>query len=136
MQLVTALRNSIVDAIDSYMDTGTNPEARFLNAAGTAAYATAPLSTTNVFSTPTASATSISLNGSATSTGSVTSGTVGRIGFYINATAAVGAWDILFGVATSGGPDITMPDNTLTTADTVKITSLTVTCPAGTPDTT
>ena len=132
MQIVTALRNSIVDAIDSYMDTGTNPEARFLTTAS-AALATAPLSTSNVFSTPTASATSISLNGSATSTGSVSAGTVGLIGFYINGTAADGAWDILFGVATGGAPDITMPDNTLTTADTVKITSLSVACPAGSP---
>ena len=131
MQIVTALRNSIIDAIDSYMDTGTNPEARFVNAAVTAAYATAPLSTTNVFSTPTASATSISLNGSATSTGSVTSGTVGRIGLYINATAAIGGWDILLGVDTASPADVVMPDNTLTTADTVKITSLSISCPAG-----
>lgn len=129
MVINDALRTILADAIDTQMNSGTNPEARFTNAGITAAYATAPLNATAVFG---AAATGvITISSSATSTGSVTSGTVGRICFYKNATAAIGAWDLQFGVDTTAPADIVMPDNTLTTADTVKITSLTVTVPAG-----
>lgn len=129
------LRDILCNAIDTELSGGTNPEARFTNAAMTAAYATAPLAAA-VFDSATGGNGSMDITSSATSTGSVTSGTVGRILFYKNGTAAIGSWELQFGVATSGTPDITMPDNTLTTADTVKITSLTVTVPAGTADTT
>lgn len=125
------LRDILANAIDTEMNSGSNPEARFNNAAITASYATAPLSTTAVFDTATGGNGAIDISSSATSTGSVTAGTVGRICFYKNGTDAIGSWTLQFGVATTGG-DITMPDNTLTTADTVKITSLTVTVPAGT----
>jgi hypothetical protein len=127
-----ALRDILANAIDTEMNTGANPEARFVNAAMTAAYATAPLNTTAVFDTATGGNGAIDITSSATNTGSVTSGTVGRILFYKNATAAIGSWELQFGVDTATPADITMPDNTLTVADTVKITSLTVTVPAGT----
>jgi hypothetical protein len=126
-----ALRDILANAIDTEMNSGSNPEARFCNAAMTAAYATAPLNATAVFGPASGGDCEIALSGSATSTGAVTSGTVGRILFYKNGTAAIGSWELQFGVDTTAPADIVMPDNTLTTADTVKITSLTVTVPAG-----
>ena len=46
------------------------------------------------------------------------------------------AWLLLLGIATSGTPDITMSNNTISNTDTVQLTSLTITCPTGTPDVT
>ena len=67
---------------------------------------------------------------------SPSAGTVGRIGIYQNTTGAAGTWRMLFGVATGGTPDITMANNVVTTSDTVQLTSLVITVPTGTLDTT
>jgi hypothetical protein len=132
MQLVDALRNTLADAIDT--DIGATGFVRFYNTT----------LTTNIAS--------ISLANpafGAAATGTITldvtpplqdatpaAGTVGRIGLYQNSTGAAGTWRVLLGVATAGTPDVTMANNVVATTDTVELSSLTITVPAGTPDVT
>lgn len=132
MQLVDALRNTLADAIDT--DIGATGFVRFYNTA----------LTTNIASIALANPAF-----GAASTGTITldvtpalqdatpaAGTVGRIGLYQNSTGAAGTWRVLLGVATSGTPDVTMANNVVATTDTVELSSLTITVPAGTPDVT
>lgn len=131
MQIVTALRNTLADAIDS--DIGTTGFARFLNASATATYASCSLNNP-AFGAAATGAIALDTSGGI-SDASPSAGTVGRLGLYQNSTAAAGAWRVLLGVATSGTPDVTMSNNVVATTDTVQLTSLSITVPAGSPTT-
>lgn len=131
MQLVTALRNTLADAIDT--DIGTTGRARFYSAS----FATLLASCTLQNPAFGAAATGvITLAGTPQDTTPAAAGTAVRLGFYQNGTATSGAWRVLMGIATSGTPDVTMSNNVIATTDTVQISSLTITVPAGTPDVT
>ena len=61
---------------------------------------------------------------------------VTRLCFYVNTAAADTAFLLQLGINPTGAPDITMANNTIATTDTVQLSSLSITCPAGTPDVT
>ena len=129
MLLSTALRNVLADAIDT--DLGASAVAKFQNAAQTATYATVSLSNPAFGGAATGV---ITLSGTPSDTSPALSGTATRLGFYDSAATPV----LLFtlGIATSGSPDITMSNNVIATTDTVQISSLTITVPAGSVDVT
>ena len=132
MQLVDALRNTLANAIDT--DIGTTGFVRFYNTALTTKIATISLANP-AFGT--ASTGTITLDVTpALQDATPAAGTVGRIGLYQNSTDAAGLWRVLLGVATAGTPDVTMANNIVATTDTVELSSLTITVPAGTPDVT
>lgn len=131
MQLVTALRDTLANAIDT--DIGATGRVRFYTSGGSVKVATMACSNP-AFGT--SSSGQISLSGTPLSDTAPLAGTVVRLGLYQNNTAAYGSWRVLMGVATSGSPDVTMPNNVVATTDTVQLTSLTITVPAGTPDVT
>jgi hypothetical protein len=134
MQLVSTLRNTLADAIDADIDSTNTGFVRFYDATLTTKIATIALETGNCFNAATGGV--ITLQGTPKQDASPAAGTVARVGFYQNSTAAAGAWRVLCGVATGGTPDITMANNVVATTDTVELTSFSISVPAGTPDTT
>jgi hypothetical protein len=128
MLLSTTARNSMADALDD--DIGATGSARFQNAAQTATYATCNLSNPAFGAAATGV---ITLSGTPTDT-SASAGTTARCGFY----DAVAAGNLIFtlGVASSGSPDMTISNTTLSLGDQVEISSLTITVPAGSVDVT
>ena len=140
MQLSTTVRNSINDAIDD--DIGTTGEVRFFVTGGaTPASEAAAIALNNpAFSASgTGTAGVMALNTATTLEDTTPAGNaspVTRLCFYASTAAANSAWLLQLGIATSGAPDITMSNNTIATTDTVQLTSLSITCPAGTPDVT
>lgn len=120
-------RNAMLDAIDDAL--GATAHARCQNATQTATYATIPLETPDPFLAAATGKMSLDVSPIPESTGSVSVGTVGAIGFYTAKTA--GTLICSFGVDTATPADIVMPDNTLETTDTVQITSLQITMPTG-----
>jgi hypothetical protein len=132
MQLVDALRNTLANAIDT--DIGTTGFVRFYNTSLTTKIATISLANP-AFGT--ASTGTITLDVTpALQDAAPAAGTVGRIGLYQNSTDAASLWRVLLGVATAGTPDVTMANNVVATTDTVELSSLTITVPAGSPDVT
>jgi hypothetical protein len=125
-------RDNMLNQIDDAL--GPTAYARFQNSAQTATYTKIALETPDPFAAASGGSMALDVTPVPESTGTPSVGTVGAIGFYTAKTA--GTLICSFGVATSGSPDITMPDNTLETTDTVQITSLTITMPTGTLDTT
>lgn len=140
MKLSDTVRNSILDAIDDDLNAGTTPEARFFVTNGdtpTGEAAAILLNTTNVFNA--ASAGSMSINTTTTLEDTTPAGNaspVTGLAFYANTADADTAWLLMCGINPSGSPDVTMANNTIATTDTVQLTSLTISCPAGTPDVT
>lgn len=129
MQLVTALRDALANAIDD--DLGATSYARFYTAIPGTLLASCALATPDPFGA--SSSGTITLTGTPQDTSPAAAGTATRLTFYLNNTAASGAWRMQMGIATSGTPDVTMANNVIATTDTVQITSLTITVPAGTP---
>lgn len=131
MQIIDALRTSMAAEIPT--DIGATGRARFYDATLTTLIATMGLSnpafTAGAAGVQTLDVTPIPEDPSPAA------GTVARIGIYQNTTGAAGTWRMLFGVATGGTPDITMANNVVTTTDTVQLTSLVITVPTGTLDT-
>ena len=143
MQLSDTVRNSINDAIDDDINAGTSPEARFFVSGGatpTSEAAAILLDTTNAFNasgTSTAGVMSINTTSPLEDTSPAGNASpVTRLCFYKDTTDGDSAWLLQLGIATSGAPDITMSNNTIATTDTVQLTSLSITCPTGTPDVT
>jgi hypothetical protein len=124
-------RNAMLDAIDDAL--GATSYARFQNAAQTATYAKVPLETPDPFLAAASGQMALDVSPIPESTGTPVTGTAVRVGFYTAKTA--GTLVCTFGVNTTGTPDILMADNTITSTDTVQITSLTLTMPAGSPTT-
>lgn len=133
MQLVTALRNTLADAIDT--DIGATGYARFYTASLATLLASCSLNNP-AFGGAATGAIALDVTPAVEDTSPAAAGTAVRLGLYQNSTAAAGAWRVLMGIATSGTPDITMSNNVIATTDTVQIASLSITVPAGTPDVT
>lgn len=133
MQLSTALRNTLADAIDT--DIGTTGKARFYTTGLTTLLASASCNNP-AFGNAATGVITLDVTPAVEDTSPAAAGTCVRLGFYQNATATSGAWRFMLGVATSGSPDVTMANNVIATTDTVQISSLTITVPAGTPDVT
>ena len=126
-------RNNMADQIDAAI--GTTGYARFQNAAQTATYAKVALANPAFDAGGTGGAGVIQLDVTPVPEDSAPSaGTAVRLGFYTAKTA--GTLIFTCGIATGGTPDVTMADNTIVTTDTVQLTSLSVTVPAGTVDVT
>jgi len=133
MQLSTSLRNTLADAIDTAV--GTTGRARFYTTGLGTLLASATLNNP-AFGAAATGAITLDVTPAVQDTSPAAAGTCVRLGFYTNATATSGAFVFMLGVATSGAPDVTMSNNVIATTDTVQITSLVVTVPAGTPDVT
>jgi hypothetical protein len=132
MQIVDAIRNAMADAINTDIDTTNTAFARFYDTGLATKIATIALDTTSPFSAASSGAITLDVT-PAREDASPAAGTVGRLGLYQNSTDAAGLWRVLFGVATATGADVTMSNLTVATTDTVQLTSLVVTVPAGTP---
>ena len=128
MQIAETLRNTLADAIVT--DVGAGAYVRFYDTSLTTKFATIACSNP-AFASASSGAIAIDVTPALTDT-ALAAGTVGRMGIYQNTTAAAGAWRLLFGVATASGADVTMSNLTVATTDTIELTSLTVTVPAGT----
>jgi hypothetical protein len=122
-------RNAMADAIDAALSTA--GYARFQNAGQTATYAKVPLANP-AFGAAAAGAITLDVTPVPEDT-APTAGTAVRLGFYTAKTA--GTLIFTCGINTTGTPDVLMADNTIVTTDTVQLTSLVVTVPAGTPTT-
>ena len=133
MELVTALRNTLADAIDT--DIGTTGFVRwYVSGLGTL-LASAALSNP-AFGAAATGVITLDVTPAVEDTSPAAAGTAVRLNFYLNNTDTAGLWRLQLGIATSGSPDITMSNNVIATTDTVQLTSLTITVPAGTPDVT
>ena len=133
MQLSNTVRDSILDAIDD--DIGTTGYARFYTSGLSTLLASCPLNNP-AFAAASSGSMALDATPAVEDTSPAAAGTAARLCFYTNNTASAGAWLLQLGVAASGSPDITMSNTTIATTDTVQISSLTITCPAGTPDVT
>jgi len=136
MQLSDGVRNAINDAID--VTVTVNSEMRFFVTGGAtpATEAAAIIANSPTFlASGTGTAGIMALNVATTLEDTTPAGDtspVTRLCFYTNTAATDGAWHLQLGIGTTGG-DVTMSNNTIATTDTVQITSLSITCPAGTP---
>ena len=133
MQLSTTLRNTLADAIDTAV--GTTGFARFYTTGLTTLLASAACSNP-AFGAAATGVITLDVTPAVEDTTPAAAGTCVRLGFYASTAATSGAFIFMLGVATSGAPDVTMSNATIATTDTVQISSLTVTVPAGTPDVT
>ena len=133
MELVTALRDTLADAIDA--DLSTTAFARwYVSGLGTLLASAACANP--AFGASSAGVITLDVTPAVEDTSPAAAGTAVRLNFYLNNTAASGLWRLQMGIATSGSPDITMSNNVIATTDTVQLSSLTITVPAGTPDVT
>ena len=129
MQIAATLRNTLADAIDT--DIGATGFVRFYDTSLSTKFATIACATPNAFGDAATGAIAINATGGLTDT-ALAAGNVGRMGIYQNSTDTAALWRLLFGVATASGADVTMSNLTVATTDTIELTSLTVTVPAGT----
>lgn len=130
MQIVDALRTTLAAAIVS--DLGATAFARFYTTGLTTLLASAALSNP-AFVAGAAGVTDLDITPPVEDTSPAAAGTAVRLTFYLNNTDANTLWRIQMGIATSGGPDVTMSNNVIATTDTVQISSLSITVPAGSP---
>ena len=133
MELVEALRDTLADAIDA--DIGTTGFVRWYTSGLSTLLASAALSNP-AFGAAATGVITLDVTPAVEDTSPAAAGTAVRLNFYQNSTAAAGLWRLQMGIATSGSPDITMSNNVIATTDTVQLSSLTITVPAGTPDVT
>jgi len=133
MQLVDALRTTLAAAIVT--DLGATAFARWYTTGLTTLLASAACSNP-AFIAGAAGVTDLDVTPAVEDTSPAAAGTCVRLTFHLNSTAASGLWRLQLGVATSGSPDITMANNVIATTDTVQLSSLSITVPAGTPDVT
>jgi hypothetical protein len=133
MQLSTTLRNTLADAIDTSV--GATGYARFYTA-GLATLLASAACNNPAFGVASSGAITLDVAPAVQDTSPAAAGTCVRLGFYTSTAATSGADVFMLGVATGGAPDITMSNNVIATTDTVQISSLVITVPAGTPDVT
>lgn len=131
MQIVDALRTTLVAAIVT--DLGATCFARFYTTALATLLASASLSSPP-FIAGAAGVTDLDITPPVEDTSPAAAGTAVRLTFYLNNTDTDALWRIQLGIATGGTPDVTMSNNVIATTDTVQISSLSFTVPAGTPD--
>ena len=132
MQISATLRNTMADAIDAAV--GTTGEARFYTAAYATALATASLNNP-AFGNAATGAITLDVSPAVEDTSPAAAGTCALIGLYASTAATAAAFVVALGVAASGTPDVTMSNTSIATTDTVQISSLVITVPAGTPTT-
>jgi len=133
MQLVDALRTTLAAAIVT--DLGATAFARWYTTGLTTLLASAACSNP-AFIAGAAGVTDLDVTPVVEDTSPAAAGTCVRLTFYLNNTDANTLWRLQLGVATSGAPDITMSNNVIATTDTVQLSSLSITVPAGIPDVT
>jgi hypothetical protein len=134
MQISTGLQDILADAIDTEIN-GSTAQVRWYTSSLTTKLASALLATPSAFGA--SSSGTITLNGvPLEDTSPAAAGTCVRLCIYKTTAATSGAFVLQFGVNPTGSPDVTMANNVIATTDTVQLTSLTVTVPAGTPDVT
>jgi len=133
MQLSTSLRNTLANAIDTAV--GATGQVRWYTTGLGTKLASATLSNP-AFGTAATGTITLDVTPAVQDTSPAAAGTCVRLGFYASTAATANAFVLMLGVATSGAPDITMANNVIATTDTVQLTSLTITVPAGTPDVT
>lgn len=137
MQLSDATRAAVLDAIDTAV-TGASHVRFFVTGGATPGTKCASITCNNPTflaagaGTATSGQMDLDVTPALSDTTPAASGTVTRLCFYTNATAADNAWHLQLGIGTTGG-DVTMSNNAITTGDTVQLTSLRLSCPAGTP---
>lgn len=132
MQLIDALRTTIAATIPT--DLGPTAFVRFYTTGLTTKVATAALSNPS-FAPGAAGVQDLDVI-PVVEDASPVAGTVVRLGLYLNSTDTSALWRILMGVNPTGSPDITMANNVVATTDTVQLSSLSITVPAGIPDVT
>ena len=132
MQISTALRTTLADAIDAAV--GATGEVRFYTAARASLLATAPCNNP-AFGAASAGAITLDVDPAVEDTSPGNAGTCVLMGLYAASGDAATAFVVEMGVATSGSPDITMSNNVIAVTDTVQVSSLVITVPAGTPTT-
>ena len=133
MELSDTVRASILNAIDD--DIGTAGEVRFFTAAAATEVAAINLNNPAFLAAGAGTATSGQMDLNTTpaleDTSPAAAGTVDLLRFYASTAATNGAYLLNLGVAATGSPDITMSNTTVATTDTVQLTSLRISCPAG-----
>ena len=137
MQLADSVRDAINDAIDTAVTV--NAEMRFFVTGGVTPLNEAAQIIANSPTFNASSAGVVAINTTTALEDTTPAGhasPVTRLCFYTSATPADTAFLLQLGINPTGAPDITMANNTIATTDTVQLTSLTITCPAGTPDVT
>lgn len=130
MQLIDAIRTAMAAEIP--LDLGATCFARFYTTGLTTLCASAGCNNP-AFTAGAAGVQNLDVTPAVEDTTPAAAGTVVRLGFYQSTAATNNAWRILMGIATSGTPDVTMANNVIATTDTVQISSLSITVPAGTP---
>jgi hypothetical protein len=126
MLLSDTLRNALANQIDATV--GTTGAARFQNTAQTATYATCNFQNPAFGTAPDTAVGEITLAGTPSET-NASAGTVTRCGIYNAVTG--GTLIMTLGVNSSGTPDMTLSNTTLSAGDQVDITALSITVPAG-----
>ena len=130
MQLSDTLRSTLADAIDTAV--GATGFARFYTAAYASKLATAACQNP-AFIAGAAGVTDLDVTPAVEDTSPAAAGTCVLLAFYPNSTAAATAFTFALGVAQATPADVTMSNNVIATTDTVQISSLQITVPAGTP---
>lgn len=130
MQIVDALRTTLAAAINT--DVGATAFARWYTTGLTTLLASAACSNP-AFIAAAAGVMDLDITPVVEDTSPAAAGTCVRLTFHLNNSDASGLWRLQLGVATSGSPDITMSNNVIATTDTVQLSSLEITVPAGTP---
>ena len=133
MQISTTLRNTLADAIDTAV--GTTGFVRFYTS-GLASLLASAACNNPAFGGAATGTITLDVTPAVEDTSPAAAGTCVRMGLYASTAATSGAFVVMMGVATSGAPDVTMSNNVIATTDTVQVSSLTITVPAGTPDVT
>lgn len=131
MQMVDAMRTTLAAAIVT--DLGTTAFARWYDSGLSNLLASAACSNP-AFTPGAAGVENLDVTPLVEDTSPALAGTCIRLTFHLNSGDAAGLWRLQLGVATSGTPDITMANNVIATTDTVQLSSLSITVPAGTPD--
>ena len=134
MQLEVGVRNAVLDSIDTSVNGGTAPELRFYVTGGATPAtlaATVSVDDTAVFQAASAGSMALTAGTYEDTNATGNASPVTAAALYQNAADAAGAWKLQFGIGTTGSPDITMSNNTIANGDTVSLTALTITCPAG-----
>lgn len=133
MQIVSALRTTLAAAIIT--DLGATAFARWYTSGLTTLLASAACSNP-AFIAGAAGVIDLDVTPVVEDTSPAAAGTCVRLNFYVNNTDGSSLWRLQLGVNPSGSPDITMANNVIATTDTVQLSSLAITVPAGTPDVT
>lgn len=131
MQMVDAMRTTLAAAIVT--DLGTTAFVRWYTS-GLALLLASAACSNPAFTPGGAGVENLDVSPLVEDTSPAAAGTCIRLTFHLNNSDATGLWRLQLGVSNSGTPDVTMANNVIATTDTVQLSSLSITVPAGTPD--